>query len=128
MIPLAVPGLCVTVTSPALVANNYDPKLVQELLRHSRISGPLSTSTPKPVRAYLLKEDFQRFWDYNSPSWAGRYLDFWCQQTMRSRIDPMKKIAKTLRAHRELILNYFKAKKQFSSAWLRASTIKSKSL
>ena len=67
------------------------------------------------VRAYLLKEDFQRFWDYNSPTWAGRYLDFWCQQTMRSRIDPMKKIAKTLRAHRELILNYFTAKKQFSS-------------
>jgi transposase len=67
------------------------------------------------VRAYLLKEDFQRFWDYNSPTWAGRYLDFWCQQTMRSRIEPMKKIAKTLRAHRELSLNYFKAKKQFSS-------------
>jgi transposase len=67
------------------------------------------------VRAYLLKEDFQRFWDYNSPTWAGRYLDFWCQQTMRSRIGPMKKIAKTLRVHRELILNYFKAKKQFSS-------------
>ena len=67
------------------------------------------------VRAYLLKEDFQRFWDYNSPTWAGKYLDFWCQETMRSRIEPMKKIAKTLRAHRELILNYFKAKKQFSS-------------
>jgi len=67
------------------------------------------------VRAYLLKEDFQRFWDYNSPTWAGRYLDFWCQETMRSRIEPMKKIAKTLRVHRELILNYFKAKKQFSS-------------
>ena len=67
------------------------------------------------VRAYLLKEDFQRFWDYNSPTWAGMYLDFWIQQTMRSRIGPMKKIAKTLRAHRELLLNYFKAKKQFSS-------------
>ena len=67
------------------------------------------------VRAYLLKEDFQRFWDYNSPTWAGLYLDFWIQQTMRSRIAPMKKIAKTLRVHRELILNYFKAKKQFSS-------------
>jgi transposase len=34
---------------------------------------------------------------------------------MRSRIEPMKKIAKTLRGHRELILNYFRAKKQFSS-------------
>src|SRR5437773_5316019 len=67
------------------------------------------------VRAYLLKEDFQQFWEYNSPTWAGIFLDFWCQQTMRSRIVPLKKIARTLRAHRELLLNYFKAKKQISS-------------
>jgi transposase len=33
---------------------------------------------------------------------------------MRSRIKPMKKIAKTLRRHRELLLNYFRAKKQIS--------------
>ncbi len=32
-------------------------------------------------------------------------------QTMRSRIEPMKKIAETLRAHRPLLINYFKAKK-----------------
>src|SRR5215470_10467858 len=25
----------------------------------------------KAVRTYLLKEDFQFFWDYRSPSWAG---------------------------------------------------------
>ena len=48
------------------------------------------------VRAYLLKEDFQQFWEYNSPTWAGMFLDFWCSQTMRSRIEPMKKIARTL--------------------------------
>ena len=34
---------------------------------------------------------------------------------MRSRIEPMKKIARTLRSHRALILNYFRARKQFSS-------------
>jgi len=66
------------------------------------------------VRAYLLKEDFQQLWDYNSPTWAGMFLDFWCYQTMRSRIEPMKKIARSLRKHRALILNYFKAKKEFS--------------
>jgi hypothetical protein len=33
---------------------------------------------------------------------------------MRSRIESMKKVASTLRSHRELILNYFRAKKQFS--------------
>ena len=44
------------------------------------------------VRVYLLKEDFQQFWNYNSPRWAGMFLDFWFRQTMRSRIEPMKKI------------------------------------
>ena len=43
------------------------------------------------------------------------FLDFWCGQTMRSRIEPMKKIARMLRAHSPLLLNYFKAKKEFSS-------------
>ena len=64
----------------------------------------------KTVRAYLLKEDFQRFWDYRSAGWAGKFLDDWCKRTMRSRIDPMKKIAKMLRSHRGLILNWFRAK------------------
>jgi transposase len=40
----------------------------------------------KTVRAYLLKEDFQQFWEYNSVTWAGNFLDFWCGQAMRSRI------------------------------------------
>jgi transposase len=69
----------------------------------------------KTVRAYLLKEAFQQLWDYSSPSWAGKFLDEWCRQTMRSRIEPMKKIARSLRQHRELILNYFRAQKMISS-------------
>jgi hypothetical protein len=66
-------------------------------------------------RAYLLKEAFQQLWDYSSPDWAGKFLDEWCRQTMRSRIEPMKKIARSLRQHRELILNYFRAGKLISS-------------
>lgn len=64
----------------------------------------------KTVRAYLLKEDFQQFWSYKRAGWAARFLDQWCKRTMRSRIDPMKKIAKMLRSHRSLILNWFRAK------------------
>lgn len=45
----------------------------------------------KTVRAYLLKEAFQQLWEHNSPAWAGKFLDEWCRQTMRSRIEPMKK-------------------------------------
>ena len=64
----------------------------------------------KSVRGYLLKEDFQRFWEYISPYWAGRFLDEWCTRSMRSRLKPMKKVAKMLRNHRELLLNWFHAK------------------
>jgi transposase len=78
------------------------------------------------VRAYLLKEDFQQFWEYNSPTWAASFLDFWCYQTMRSRIEPMKKIARMLRTHRELLLNYFKARKQFSSGVIEGLNNKAK--
>jgi transposase len=69
----------------------------------------------KTVRAYLLKEAFQQLWDYSSPSWAGKFLDEWCRQAMRSRIEPMKKLAGSLRKHLELILNYFRAQKLLSS-------------
>lgn len=69
----------------------------------------------KSVRAHLLREDFQRFWEYVSPAWAGKFLDQWCTRTMRSQLDPMKKVARTLRNHRELILNWFRAKGALSS-------------
>ena len=54
------------------------------------------------------------------------FLDFWCRQTMRSRIEPMKKIARMLRAHRELLLNYFKARKEFSSGVVEGLNNKAK--
>lgn len=64
----------------------------------------------KAVRAYLLKEDFQRFWEYQSPAWASKFLDQWCTRTMRSQLKPMKKVAKMLRSHKGLLLNWFRAK------------------
>ena len=69
----------------------------------------------KSVRAHLLRELFQQFWGYVSPTWAAKFLDAWCTKAMRSRLEPMKKMAKTLRRHRHLILNWFRAKGRISS-------------
>jgi transposase len=69
----------------------------------------------KTVRAYLLKEDFQRFWEYQSPAWARRFLRQWCTRTMRSRLEPMKKIARSLRQHETLLMNWFEAHGTMSS-------------
>jgi transposase len=64
----------------------------------------------RTVRAFLLKESFDAFWAYSSPTWAGWFLDKWCTRAMRSRLEPMKRFAKTLRRHRPLLLNWFAAK------------------
>ena len=80
----------------------------------------------KSVRAYLLKEDFNGFWEYVSPAWAGKFLDRWCTRVMRSRIVPMKKVAKSIRHHKPLILNWFKAKKAFSSGVVEGLNNKAK--
>jgi transposase len=69
----------------------------------------------RTVRAYLLREEFQRFWEYKSPYWAGRFLRAWCKQAMRSQLEPMKKVARMLRAHEELLLNWFRAKGTISA-------------
>ena len=69
----------------------------------------------RSVRAHLLREDFQQFWEYVSPGWAGKFLDQWCTRTMRSQLEPMKKVARTLRNHRDLLLNWFRAKGALSS-------------
>ena len=45
---------------------------------------------------------------------------------MRSRIEPMKKIARWLRNHRELILNYFRAQKMLSSGVVEVLNNKAK--
>jgi len=80
----------------------------------------------RSVRAYLLKEDFQQFWEYISAYHAGRFLDKWCTRTMRSKIDPMKKIAKTLRKHRPLLMNWFAAKGELSSGVVEGFNNKAK--
>ena len=80
----------------------------------------------KTVRSFLLKEDFQFFWEYSSPHWAGQFLDDWCAQTMRSRIDPMKKVARMLRSHRDLLLNWFRADKQISAGVVEGFNNKAK--
>jgi transposase len=80
----------------------------------------------KSIRCYLLKEEFQLFWEYVSPYWAGWFLDRWCTKVMRSKIEPMKKVAKMLRRHKPLLMNWFKAKGQFSSGIVEGFNNKAK--
>ena len=90
---------------PANVTDAELPRLV-DLLHYNL----------RAVRSYLLREEFQYFWAYVSPTWAGRFLDRWCTKVLRSRLEPMQKVARMLRTHRPLLLNWFRAKGTLSAA------------
>ena len=100
---------------PEHLTEKQEPRLA-ELLRYNLRS----------VRSYLLREDFQFFWTYVSPTWAGRFLDRWCTRTLRSQIEPMKKVARMLRSHRELLLNWFRAKGTISNGTVEGFNNKAK--
>jgi transposase len=92
------------------------------LRRGTRVRGKarvkldaLVNSKLATARAWTLKEAFNQFWTYRCFHWAGGFLDAWTTRAMRSRLEPMKKIARMLRRHEELILNWFKAKKEISN-------------
>lgn len=80
----------------------------------------------RTMRAYLMKEDFQRFWAYRSATWAGKFLDEWCVRAMRSKLEPMKEMAGTLRRHRGLLLNWFAAKGELSNSSVEGMNTKAK--
>jgi transposase len=80
----------------------------------------------KSVRAHLLREEFQRFWEYVSPGWAAKFLDEWCTRTMRSRLKPMQDVARMPGKHRPLILHWFRAKGTISSGIVEGFNNKAK--
>lgn len=74
----------------------------------------LASSGLAPIRAYWLVAALDHFWDYISPTWAGKLLDGWCQRVRRSRLKPLKKVAAAFAEHRDVLLNYFRAQKAIS--------------
>lgn len=83
---------------PENLTGNQRIKLA-DLLRHNL----------RTVKAYLLKEDLQLLWDQTSVEGADTFIKDWTFRAMRSRIEPIKKIARSLRRHSPLILNWFRA-------------------
>ncbi len=69
----------------------------------ARLSGLRRLNAPI-VKAYLLKEDLRRFWDYGATAWAEAHLRQWLWRASHSRLEPFMKLAKTIRAHRDGIL------------------------
>jgi transposase len=61
----------------------------------------------KTARAWLHKENFGGFWEQESAWAAEGYFRRWYASAIRSRLEPIKKVARSLKAHLPGLLNYF---------------------
>jgi transposase len=62
------------------------------------------------MKDYLLKESWDRLWNYTYEGAMLRYLQSWIDQLRWQRLKPMEKLARMLLNHLEGILNYCKIK------------------
>ena len=65
----------------------------------------LRESTLKTARAWAIKELAMSLWHYVSKTWARKGWEQWLAWAVRSRLKPIKEVAKTLKEHLWGILN-----------------------
>lgn len=84
------------------------------LYRHSSTRTKSDTQSLKALdkhnrriyRAWRLKEEFERFWDYRAPWAAERFLKQWTKSALLSRLEPLRKFVHTLRRHEDAVLAF----------------------
>ncbi len=65
----------------------------------------LRESNLRTSKAWAMKELAMSLWGYASRGWATKAWEKWIAWVRRSRLDPMKKVAATIRNHLEGIVN-----------------------
>lgn len=61
----------------------------------------------KTARAWALKEEFKRFWSYRYPGAAKRHFRAWYAWAVRSRLEPIKRVARMIARYYDNIATYF---------------------
>jgi transposase len=89
----------------ALLKNPWDLRVAEreKLAAVQRHNAPL-------YRGYLLKETLAQALDYRQPKRASVALGDWLAWASRSRLRPFVKAARTIRRHRESILEYIRVR------------------
>jgi len=67
----------------------------------------LKDSDLKTARAWAIKENLRRLWNYQTLRWAEPFWKRWYFWATHSRLEPVRKVAKTLKDHLYGILSYF---------------------
>lgn len=67
--------------------------------------APLRDSRLKVARAWAIKEAAMLLWGYVRRGWAERMWERWYQWAIRSRLEPIKRVARMIKRHWEGVIN-----------------------
>jgi len=73
---------------------------------HTRLLNRLRNSNRRIYRAWVLKDEFEHFWNYRYPRAAKAFLKRWMTAALKSRIASMREFVGTLRNHFENIITF----------------------
>lgn len=61
-------------------------------------------------RAWVLKDEFEHFWEYKAPWAAERFLKRWSTTALKSRLEPIRNFVKMIRKHMHQILPFIECR------------------
>jgi transposase len=93
-----------------LVGTRYQWLVRPENMRPEQRRGftDLKASSLKTARAYALKETVSGLWDYVYEGAARNFFGRWYNWAIRSRIEPIKEVARMMKRHLDNIVTYVK--------------------
>jgi transposase len=74
--------------------------------KDTRFLNNLRRGNRRIHRAWVLKDELEHFWKYLSKGWAEKFLKSWITTALRSRLEPLKKFAHTLRKYQGNIITF----------------------
>jgi transposase len=78
--------------------------------RQTRILNQLRKGNRRIHRAWILKDEFEQFWDYKAPWAAERFLKRWTTTALKSRLEPIRGFVKTVREHWHRIIPFIESR------------------
>ena len=78
--------------------------------KDSRILNALRKGNRRIHRAWVLKDEFEQFWDYKAPWAAKRFLKRWMTTALKSRLEPIRKFVKTIKNHMNRIITFIESR------------------
>ena len=76
--------------------------------RHAETFAAVQALELKVGRAWALKEGLRALWTYRQEAAVRRFFDQWYAWAIRSRLEPVKKVARMLQRHRDGVLRFVK--------------------